>query len=97
MLIHPPRITTEPSLYYIGYIGYHSISLLFYVLFLYGEFFNNKASHIVRLPPAGLPASFFRRQAQVVSPALKRADCLSVASFCPLAGGSTGVAGKTQP
>ena len=47
--------------------------------------------------PHGLPASFFQRQAQVFSSASKRADCLSVASFCPLAEGSTGVAEKTQP
>ena len=52
---------------------------------------------IKQCPPHGLPASFFRRQVQVVSPALKRADCLSVASVCPLAGGNTGVVGKTQP
>ena len=45
----------------------------------------------------GSPASFFRRQAQVFHRALRRADCLSVASFCPLARGNTGVAGKTQP
>ena len=43
------------------------------------------------------PASTARRQAQVLFTALKRADCLSVASFCPLAGGNTGVVGKTQP
>ena len=33
----------------------------------------------------------------VFSSASKRADCLSVASFCPLAEGSTGVAEKTRP
>ena len=56
-------------------------------------------SSVYQRPPrrTGSPASFFRRQAQVFPSALRRADCLSVASFCPLAGGSTGVAGKTRP
>jgi len=43
------------------------------------------------------PASTARRQAQVLFTALKRADCLSEASFCPLAGNKTGVAGQAQP
>ena len=38
-----------------------------------------------------------RKGIGLVFPALKRADCLSEASFCPLAGENTGVAGKTQP
>ena len=61
--------------------------------------FKTMQSSVYQRPPRrmGSPASFFRRQAQVFPSALRRADCLSVASFCPLAGGSTGVAGKTQP
>ena len=37
-----------------------------------------------------------RKGIGLVFPALS-ADCLSEASFCPLAGENTGVAGKTQP
>ena len=64
---------------------------------IYPQKLSILTSYILTNMPHGFPASFFRRQAQVFSPALKRADCLSEASFCPLAGENTGVAGKTQP
>ena len=35
--------------------------------------------------------------AKVLLPALRRADCLSEASFYPLDGNETGVAGQAQP
>ncbi|KAA4018821.1 hypothetical protein F3D60_30320 [Bacteroides ovatus] len=51
-----------------GYRTFYSLSLIYQPITKKRLFFNNKASHIVRLPPAGLPASFFRRQAPEEAP-----------------------------